>query len=128
MRGKILAVDDEPDQLALVELLLTEAGFDVGTAPNGVAAIEKVRQNRPDLIVLDVSMPQMNGFTFCEMMRQSAATATIPIIFLTGLRSHFDRLNGYAHGGTAYLTKPFATDELVDKVLELLHASKTGKA
>lgn len=120
MHAKILAVDDEPDQLELLGLLLREEGFEVATSANGAEALEKVGRFRPDLILVDASMPQMNGFTFCEAIRKNAATASIPIIMLTGLHSHFARLNGLGHGANAFLLKPYAAAELVGKINELL--------
>ena len=124
MRGRILAVDDQPDELELVDSILRDEGFVTETAGDGIEALQKLQRYRPDLIVVDASMPRMNGFTFCETLRRNPATATIPVIMLTGLRSHFDRLNAFAHGANVYLTKPFAVEELVAKVNELLQLSQ----
>jgi DNA-binding response OmpR family regulator len=120
MRGKILAVEDEPDQLELLALLLLEEGFAVDTATNGLEALDKVAHSRPDLIVLDVSMPKMNGFTCCQKLRENPATAAIPILMLTGLRSQFAQINGFAYGANAYLTKPFIPEELISAAHRLL--------
>jgi len=128
MRGKILAVDDQPDQLQLVDELLSEAGFVVGTAADGQEALETVQHFRPDLILVDASMPKMNGFTLCEVLRKNTATAAIPIIMLTALRSHFGQLNALAHGADVYLAKPFKADELVAKIAELLSRSRHAAA
>ena len=124
MRGKILAVDDQPDQLQLVDELLSEAGFVVGTAADGREALDTVQHFRPDLILVDASMPKMNGFTLCEALRKNTATAAIPIIMLTALRSHFGQLNALAHGADAYLAKPFKVDELVAKIVDLLSQTR----
>jgi len=126
MRAKILAVDDQPDQLELLGLLLQDEGFEVATSPNGVEALETVGRFRPDLILVDASMPQMNGFTFCEAIRKNAATATIPIIMLTGLHTHFAKLNGLAHGANAFLVKPFVAHELMGKINELLRPATSA--
>jgi len=75
------------------------------------------------LIVLDVSMPKMNGFTCCQKLRENPATAAIPILLLTGLRSQFAQLNGFAHGANAYLTKPYNPAELISAVQRLLRES-----
>lgn len=120
MRGKILAVDDEPDQLELLNLILKEEGFVIDTAANGLDALDMVGRSRPDLIVVDISMPKMNGFTFCEKLRKNPATAAIPVLFLTGLTSQFNRLNGFAHGANAYLVKPYKPDELIQAVKNML--------
>ena len=128
MHVKILAVDDEPDHLELVHELLKDEGFTVDTALSGVDALKKVFRFRPDLILVDAAMPQMSGFTFCETMKNNPATAAIPIIMLTGLVSQFGRLNGFAHGANAYLTKPFSPAELVAKILELLQGQSANRA
>jgi len=120
MHGKILAVEDEPDQLELLALLLREEGFAIDTAANGLEALDKVAHSRPDLIVLDVSMPKMNGFTCCQKLRENPATAAIPVLMLTGLRSQFAQINGFAHGANAYLTKPYKPAELISEVHRLL--------
>jgi DNA-binding response OmpR family regulator len=123
MRAKILAIDDEQDQLELLDSLLREEGFDVSTCPNGLEGLEQVEQSRPDLILVDAAMPKMNGFAFCEAIRKNAATARIPIIMLTGLNTQFARLNGLAHGANIFLPKPFLAEELTAKINELLHSS-----
>ncbi len=120
MPGKILAVDDDPDQLEVLDLLLTPSGFTVDTAANGLEALDKVARCRPDLIVLDVSMPKMNGFAVCEQLQADPATAAIPILMLTGFHGHFAELNGLAHGASAYLTKPYKPAELIATVRQLL--------
>jgi DNA-binding response OmpR family regulator len=123
MNGKILAVDDEPDQLAMLDELLTEEGFTIDTAVNGLDAFDKIGRCRPDLIVTDISMPKMNGFTFCEKLRKNPATAAIPVLMLTGLRSQLDRLNGFAHGTNAYLIKPYKPEELIGVVNKVLRGA-----
>ena len=120
MRGKILAVDDEPDQLEAINDALKEEGFVVDTAGNGLDALKKIYNSKPDLVLVDVAMPLMSGFTFCETMKNSPLTANIPILMLTGLCGPLARLNGYAHGANAYLAKPFYPEELVAKIVELL--------
>jgi len=125
MRGKILAVDDDPEQLELIGLFLQGEGFVVVTATNGLDALDLVGRCRPDLIVLDVSMPKMNGFTVCEKLRLNPATAAIPVLFLTGLGSQFNRLNGFAHGASAYLTKPYKPDELIVAVSKMVCRTTT---
>jgi two-component system alkaline phosphatase synthesis response regulator PhoP len=131
MHVKILAVDDEPEQLELVDQILKTEGYTIDTAENGLDALKKIHRFRPDLVLVDAAMPQMSGFTFCETMKNNSATADIPIIMLTGLCSHFGRLNGFAHGANAYLTKPYLPEELLAKINELLpglakHACAAG--
>ena len=124
MRCKILVVDDDPNLLNVVGEFLTDEGFVVDSAANGLEALKKVRGFQPDLIVVDASMPQMSGFTFCETIRKKPATAAIPIIMLTALCGQLDRFNGLAAGANAYLTKPFVSDELVAKISKLLAESQ----
>lgn len=120
MREKILVVDDDPDLLDLVREILKDEGFAIDSAASGLDALKKIRGSRPALIVVDATMPQMDGFTFCESVRKNRATAAIPIIMLTGLPGQFGRLNGLAAGANVYLTKPFVPEELVAKINELL--------
>jgi CheY-like chemotaxis protein len=126
MHGKILAVDDEPDQLALLDAILKEEGFTIDTAANGIEALDKVNRCRPDVILVDVAMPKMNGFTLCAKLRGNPATAAIPVLMLTGLHRQFDRLNGFAHGANAYLTKPYAADELISALKQMLTDPTAG--
>jgi DNA-binding response OmpR family regulator len=120
-RRKVLVVDDKPDELEIARLSLEEAGYAIGTASNGVEALKKVQTVSPDLILLDVMMPGMNGLVVCENLRKNPATASIPILMLTGLRSYFNHLAAFESGATDYLTKPFIPEELIAKVEELLN-------
>lgn len=128
MRSRILAVDDEPDQLEMIRLFLQSEGFEVATSIDGADALAKVGTVRPHLILLDASMPRMNGFTFCEAIRKNAATAEIPIIMVTGLHTHFARLNSLGHGANDFLMKPFVPNELLKKINALLHPSANSAA
>ena len=120
MRRKILVVEDDPDQLELVRFTLEKAGFAIGTAANGSDALVKIRSIAPDLIVLDLMLPGLNGFDICETLRKNPATASVPIVILTGLCSQFGRLAGLESGANEFLTKPFNAEELVSKVDKLL--------
>ena len=95
MRKKILVVEDEPDQLEVIRFTLKNAGFAVGTATNGIEALKKAQTVSPDLIIMDVMMPELDGFAVCETLRGNPATASLPILLLTGLCSHISRLVGY---------------------------------
>jgi DNA-binding response OmpR family regulator len=120
MRGTILVVDDEPDQLEVVQAILSDVGFSVETTTNGFDALKKVAKSLPGLIIVDGNMPKMNGFALCESLRKTPETAGIPIIMLTGLVGNLSRMNGLLHGASAYVTKPYKVNELVDKVKELM--------
>jgi DNA-binding response OmpR family regulator len=120
MRRKVLVVEDDPDQLEVTRLSLKAAGFAIGTAANGVDALKKARTVSPDLILLDVMMPGMDGFAVCETLRENPATASIPVLMLTGLCSHISQLGAFDSGATDYLIKPFVPEELISKVKKLL--------
>lgn len=120
MRRKILVVEDDPDQLEAIRGNLKSAGFAIGTAANGVDALIKTRSLLPDLIVLDLMLPQLNGLDICKTLRENPATAFIPVIMLTGMHSHLTRLAGFEAGINDFLTKPYHPEELISKVNELL--------
>jgi DNA-binding response OmpR family regulator len=121
-RAKILAVDDEPELTDLMHYHLVRAGHDVTTAANGWEAIHAVRANRPDIILLDLMLPDLDGFGVCEILRRDAATATIPIIIVSAWSSTDSRNLGLELGALDYITKPFSPPELVARVDRLLHA------
>jgi len=123
MRGTILVVDDEPDQLEVVKTILSDAGFSVAITTNGFDALKLVDKSLPGLIIVDANMPTMNGFALCESLRRAPATAGIPIIMLTGLTGNLSRMNGLLHGASAYMTKPYKIDELIARVNELMKRS-----
>jgi DNA-binding response OmpR family regulator len=123
MRKKILVVEDDPDQLEVIRFTLKNAGFAIGTATNGIDALKKAKTVSPDLIMLDVMMPELDGFAVCETLRGNPATASIPILMLTGLCSHISRLVAYESGATDYVIKPFDAEQLVSKVEKLLDQS-----
>lgn len=116
MRTKILVVDDNSELLELLRLGLKDAGFNVATAANGFEALQKARSLEPDLIVLDLVLPELDGFAVCETLRNDPATAAIPIIVLTGLSSEFTRYAGLEAGADQYVTKPVTPTELVSKI------------
>jgi DNA-binding response OmpR family regulator len=128
MRRKVLVVEDDPDQLEVTRLSLKAAGFAIGTAANGVEALKKARTVSPDLILLDVMMPGMDGFAVCETLRGNPATASIPVLMLTGLCSHISQLVAFDAGATDYLVKPFVPEELISKVEKLLHRAQRLQA
>lgn len=113
-------VDDEPDQLEVVRAILSDVGYSVETTTNGFDALKMVEKSLPGLIIVDANMPKMNGFALCESLRKGAATAGVPIIMLTGLVGNLSRMNGLLHGASAYVTKPYKINELVEKVKELM--------
>ncbi len=123
MQPLILSVDDEPDVTALVRFHLTRAGYAVATAASGREAIEAIRHRRPDLVLLDLMLPDIDGFAVCEILRRSAATAAIPILILSAWSTSDSRLLGLELGALDYVPKPFSPKELVARVNRLLRPS-----
>lgn len=125
----ILVVDDSPDTLSLINDTLEEAGFNVLVALEGRQALTIARRIRPDMILLDAVMPQMDGFETCRALKQLPELAGIPVIFMTGLSDTRHVVEGLAAGGVDYLTKPIDTDELVARMnVHLNNARLTSSA
>ena len=117
---KILLVDDEPNILVAIEFLLTKEGYQIEKAFDGQQAIEKVESFHPNIIILDVMMPGLDGFEVARRVRHMDGNDDIKIIFLTAKGTTQDKMKGYSTGGEYYLIKPFDNDELVDLVKELV--------
>lgn len=120
MRPRILVVDDEPDALELVGFNLKKAGFDVATAESGTEAVRKARELAPAAIVLDLMLPELDGFEVCKILRSDPRTAGTTIIMLTAKGAEIDRVLGLELGADDYLTKPFSPRELVLRIQKLL--------
>ncbi len=121
-KSKILVVDDEPDAVELVAFGLKGAGYQVSTAADGEEALRKAREQLPDLIVLDVMLPEVDGLEVCKILRRDGATASIPIILLTAKAGEMDRVLGLELGADDYVTKPFSPRELILRVKRLLRS------
>jgi DNA-binding response OmpR family regulator len=116
----VLVVDDEPTARSMLRLILVRAGFEVLEAKDGYEALEQVKRNIPDLMLLDIMMPGMDGFTVCETLRGQEKTADLPVIMLSA-RADPESINtGLRVGATKYLTKPVTPDELTRHVREVL--------
>src|SRR5215475_8550832 len=109
MRKKILVVEDDSELVELLSYQLKTAGFAIGTAVDGIEALKKARTVTPDLILLDLMLPELDGFAVCEILRRDAATASIPIIILTAMSSQLARVTGLSCGAVDFITKPFST-------------------
>jgi two-component system phosphate regulon response regulator PhoB len=125
MKPAILVVDDEPDLLELMDTNLSAAGFAVLKASSGKDAMRQARQARPQLILLDLMLPELDGLEVCKMLRHDAATRSIPIIMLTARATEIDRVLGLELGADDYVTKPFSIRELVLRVKKLLSRKST---
>lgn len=122
MQGKILIVDDEMHIRSLIEQTLEDLedeGIEILTAANGRAGLEMIRAERPQLVFLDVMMPQMNGFQVCHTVKRKWGRNDIYIIMLTAKGQEFDRQKGEQVGADIYITKPFNPDALLDKARQI---------
>jgi DNA-binding response OmpR family regulator len=113
-------VDDDAEVVELICFNLKKAGFSIGTANDGIDALKKARSLMPDLILLDLMLPGLDGFAICEILRRDTVTAAIPIIMLTALSSELSRLAGMDCGANDYITKPFSPRLLVARVEKFL--------
>jgi phosphate regulon transcriptional regulator PhoB len=125
MDNKILIVDDEPDIVDLVSYNLKKEGFKVTAAPDGEKALEKIRRDKFDLVVLDLMLPGIQGVELCRMIRNDPKTSGTPIIMLTAKGEEVDRVVGLESGADDYMTKPFSARELVARVKAVLR--RTGE-
>lgn len=128
-KNKILVVDDEPNIVELVKFNLEKEGYQVITAENGREAIQKSGTELPDLIVLDIMLPEVDGFEVCRTLQKADNTKDIPIVMLTAKGEELDKILGLEMGADDYMTKPFSPRELVARVKARLrrHSSKADK-
>jgi two-component system, OmpR family, alkaline phosphatase synthesis response regulator PhoP len=120
MTKKVLIVDDEPNITISVEFLMRREGFEVLVARDGEEGLARIRADRPDLVVLDVMMPKLDGFEVCKAVRADPTLAGVRILMLTAKGRAAEISKGLSLGADAYIPKPFSTRELVAKVKELL--------
>jgi two-component system, OmpR family, alkaline phosphatase synthesis response regulator PhoP len=125
-KKRILVVDDEPDFVAIVQSNLEKEGFEVDVAYNGVEGIEKVKVFSPDCIVLDVMMPEMDGFKVCQELKKDVKFCEIPIIMLTAVASHvtstrYSHYDGMSMEADDYLAKPASAEQITSSVRNLLN-------
>lgn len=123
MPQRILIAEDEPSIVVSLEFLLQSAGYEVTIARDGEEALKAAERLKPDLMVLDVMLPVVNGFEVCRRVRLVPALQHIPILFLTARGLENEITKGLALGGTAYMTKPFATQEFIKTVGNLLRTA-----
>jgi two-component system, OmpR family, alkaline phosphatase synthesis response regulator PhoP len=126
MRFRVLAVDDEPDVLGLVETKLQKAGFEVTTATNGLEAVERAVTDKPDVIIMDIMMPKLDGLSACTQIKARMGESAPIIILLTARGQESDVVEGLGCGADDYMVKPFAPRELVARVnVALMKAGKS---
>ncbi|MBD2183062.1 adenylate/guanylate cyclase domain-containing protein [Aerosakkonema funiforme] len=126
-KGNILIVDDKPDNLRLLATILSERGYEVRKALNGQMALTACRASLPNLILLDINMPEMNGYEVCEYLKANEPTRDVPIIFISALDDVLDKVKAFAVGGIDYITKPFQSAEVLARVENHLTLRKLQK-
>ena len=125
MTKKVLIVDDEANIVLSLEFLMAQAGYRVDAARTGEEALEKIATFAPDLLLLDVMLPGVNGYDICQRVRQTPAWQFMKIVMLTAKGREVERAKGMALGANAYITKPFSTKELLAEVQRQLTDSET---
>jgi DNA-binding response OmpR family regulator len=124
--ARILVADDDPEILTLLGLRLKQRGYDVVEASDGEKALEQARETKPDLVILDVMMPQKNGWEVARELKQDAATKDIGIIILTAIGEKMNELTSPLYGADEYIDKPFEFENLEKAITAVLH--KRGQA
>ena len=117
---KITVVDDDRDIRELIEIILSQAGFQVNTAADGEAALKSIKENPPDLILLDVRLPGMSGYDVCRRIKQEPMLVDIPVVFLTARGQLEEIREGLEAGAVEYYLKPFSPKELIEKIQALV--------
>jgi DNA-binding response OmpR family regulator len=120
MAHRILIVDDEPNIVISLQFLMTREGYEVAVAGDGEAALLAIAAGPPDLVILDVMMPKLNGYDVCQRIRAEPGWRAVRVLMLTAKGREVEMARGLELGADAYLTKPFSTKELVDEVRRLL--------
>ena len=116
LKGQILIVDDNPQNRRLLERMLVKKGYEVESAPDGFKGLELANSTKPDLILLDVNMPMMDGFEMCQKLKSNSNTRQIPVIFVSALSEAIDKVKGFNVGGADYITKPFQFEDVFVRV------------
>ncbi|MEG3836287.1 MULTISPECIES: response regulator [unclassified Microcoleus] len=125
--ANLLVVDDTPDNLRLLSTMLSDKGYKVRGVINGEMALKAARSTPPDLILLDITMPQMNGYEVCQHLKADGRTSGIPVIFLSALDRVLDKVKAFAVGGVDYITKPFHLEEVLARVENQLTIQRLQK-
>jgi len=123
-KGKVLVVDDEVNITQILEFSIGAEGFEVISAQNGEEAIEKARREQPDLIILDIMMPKIDGYEACRILKANPLTKNIPVVLLTAKGRDIDKRLGMEVGATDYIVKPFSPNKLVERIHQLLSCQK----
>jgi len=119
-KNRIMIVEDEESLLKLESILLSAKGYSVTGVRDGESALEEIRSHKPDLVLLDIMLPLLDGFEVCRRIRENPETSTIPVIMLTARKDSQDRCRGLEAGADAYITKPFKSAEVIETIESLL--------
>lgn len=122
--ARVLVAEDERDVAELIRYTLAREGFEVILATNGADALRQARESRPDLVLLDLMLPQVNGWELCRRLKQDPATRALPVIMVTARAEEGDKVLGFELGADDYVTKPFSTRELVARVRAVVRRSR----
>ena len=114
--ARVLIVDDEPNILLSLQFLMKKAGYDVRTAKDGEQALAEVAREKPDIILLDVMMPKLDGFSVCQRIKSDPALSSVRIVMLTARGRDVEREKGISLGADDYITKPFSSKDAIDRV------------
>jgi len=126
-KQNILIVDDHPESLRLLSQLLSKRGYKVRPTRDGKLALNFARSNPPDLILLDIMMPGMDGYQVCEQLKACPQTKDIPVIFISALNELFDKVKAFSLGAVDYIAKPFQVEEVVARVENQLHLGRLSQ-
>ncbi|HYG21805.1 MAG TPA: response regulator [Verrucomicrobiae bacterium] len=127
-RKKVLLVEDQVELLELLRIHFKEEGFATATAVDGLEAVRKARSIQPDLIVLDVILPELDGFAVCELLKKHEGTRSIPIIMVSGLSGQLPRCAGIEAGATDFVAKPVTPAHLVSRVRQIFEQQAAAEA
>jgi DNA-binding response OmpR family regulator len=126
MKQRILVVDDNADSVAIMQTILENRGYEVRVAPSGAEALAQLQAELPDLVLLDVMMPEVSGLQVLQQIKGDAATEKVPVILVTAKTHDDDVLSGYQYGADYYITKPFTAKQLVYGIDLVLGKGESG--
>jgi two-component system alkaline phosphatase synthesis response regulator PhoP len=124
MAKKIMVIDDEPYIARVIKFKLEQEGYTVYSANDGISGLEKIRQEKPDLVLLDVMMPGLSGYEVCQKIKADTALSQIPVVILTAKGQERDREQGLSVGASDYITKPFSPNRLLELVKTMIGESE----
>ncbi len=125
--GRVLVIEDEQDVAELIRYNLAKEGYEVRVVANGVDGLKQARESRPDMILLDIMVPQLNGWEVCRRLKQEPDTREVPVIMVTGRVEEGDKVLGFEMGADDYVTKPFSPRELLARIRAVIRRGKSAE-